>query len=98
MKIDFDVCLRGFKNEPIMVGDKNVTLKDVCVKALVGPADEKSISGDEKYIRFTLAQKISSGGVLDLKVEEVAKIKELIGKNFGVILVGASYNLLDKGI
>ena len=58
--------------------------------------DEKA-SGDEKYTAYTIARKIdeSTGGIVDLKSEEISKIKAAIGKYFSAQIVGPVWDLLE---
>ena len=71
-------------------------LRDVCVNALMMNIEEEKIDGTEKMKRYLLATKIQKANELDLKSEEVAKIKELVGKVYGVLIVGQAYEMLEK--
>jgi hypothetical protein len=72
-----------------------VTLRSICVDALLANyPDEQGLTGSKKMERFKLADRISSGGT-ELKAEELAELKALIAKGFGVLAVGRAYALLD---
>lgn len=97
MKINFDEILLDLQGQPIVQEpgtDKATTLGWMCVTALtmVIPS-EGDVSGKEKYERFLLACKCK--GEADLAVEEVVKIKDLIGKVSGPVVVGRAWNLLE---
>ncbi len=98
MKIDFSTTLLTVKGEPLTEGQgedkKEITLGDASIGALM--IIEKGIKGIEKYNRYKLSEKISSGKLVDLKVEEVAQIKKLIGEVWGPAVVGPAWDLLEK--
>ena len=52
------------------------------------------MSGDEKVKRWALAQKIY-GGNTEVQAEDVALLKKLIGKAYGVAIVGPAYEMLE---
>ena len=106
MKIDFNQILLDMECSPIKEGDKTVTLKRVATNALLTPFDdEKNLSGEEKVKRFNLASKIQAGdtdpyttnsAIVDLKTEEIAEIKKMIGKAYTVLVVGQAWQMLEK--
>ena len=96
MKINFDqliVDLDGKSIKERVVNekgekdpDREISLGQVCVNSLLMPTDAK-INGNEKVIRFKLAGKLHGGGEIDLKTEEIAKIKELIAVTYNTLVV-----------
>ena len=74
------------------------TFKFIATEALLAVLDdEKGLSGKEKYDRFNLTHKINKAeGAVDLSAEEIAKIKELIGKCFRTLVVGAAYDVIES--
>jgi len=104
MKIDFSTPICDFDGKPLplikegkVVEDKTVTLATVCVEALNATfPDERELDGKEKFDRFMLASKVYSGGEIDLKVEDLAMIKKLVGKAYGPLVVGRVYELIDE--
>jgi hypothetical protein len=97
MLIDLNQVLLDMNDEPIKDGDKNATLRKVAIEALVASyQDESTLSGEEKLKRFELAMKVKNTPTpIDLTVEEVGTIKKLIGKAFGVLVVGQVWNMLE---
>lgn len=76
---------------------KPMTLQDACIQALLGTyADEERLPGKDKVARFELSRRIYAATTVDLKSEEIAKIKELIGKAFTVLVVGQAWELLEQ--
>jgi hypothetical protein len=63
------------------------------VEALLRPTEDKD--GAAKYRLYTLAQKVSAGGSVELPVEDVAILKQKIGENFAPMVVGRAYDLLE---
>ena len=98
MKIDFTQVLKTLDGTEMKVpGDKVFTLAMATTEALLASyEDEKSLSGEEKASRYTLALAIhASVEPLDLKVEDVALIKKLVAKGYGPLIVGQAWMLLD---
>jgi hypothetical protein len=92
MKINFNQIIKTIKGEEI----KDLTLKSVSVEALLATFnDEQSLSGEEKAKRYLLATRIYANDELDLTVEEVAKIKQLVGKGYGPLIVGQAWEMLE---
>lgn len=106
MKIKLDKCLVDIEGEKMfkdsivdgkrVVSKNEFQLKDVCVNALMANVDEEKIDGNEKMKRYLLATKIQKANELDLKSEEIVKLKEQIGKVYGTMIVGQAYQMLEK--
>ena len=77
------------------------TLRKACTNVLVmREVDEKGrpkqLTGKEKVERYELAKKIHhSKGLVDLTVEEIALLKELVGRIYPPITVGQAFEILD---
>lgn len=98
MKIDFDVKFQTLDGKAITMNEKEATLKDVTIEALMGLLEEeKGISGEEKFKRYELAMKIKGGGIVDISVDDVSLIKRLIGKMFTPLVVGQAWEMLENG-
>ena len=93
MKINFNQPIKNIQGEEI----KDLTLKTVSVEALLATfSDEQSLSGEEKAKRYVLATRIyANPEELDLTIEEMAKIKQLIGKGYGPLIVGQAWGMLE---
>ena len=73
------------------------TLKDICMEVLMGMSPDEKVDGKEKYERFKLAMKIGEvKEQIDLKSDDVTKIKELIGKIYSPLIVGQCYDILEN--
>ena len=93
MKIKLNAELKTLQGETLKEGNDNITLKSVMVGALLIP--EENIAGTEKAKRYGLAVKIeTSTKEVELEVEDVALIKEVIGKFYTTLIVGQCYELL----
>jgi len=99
MKIDFDSVFKTMegKDIPKVEGkEEPFTLKDVCLSALMANFDdEKNLTGKDKIERYAIACKIRTGGECDLVVEDITLLKNLVGKLFGVLVVGQAYPMLE---
>jgi len=74
---------------------KPLTLKDICVSALLGNYDEK-IDGTEKVKRYMLATEIyKAKGNIDLSAEDISLLKKLIAIAFSTLVTGQAWEILD---
>ncbi len=103
MKIDFNTELKDLRGKPIPLTIDNVsvnaTLLEACVESLMCLFDnERTEEGKSKYERWKLAEKLmkSVSGVVDLSVEEIAKLKKRVGKRYSPLIVGPAYSILDN--
>lgn len=95
MKIDVSKPLKNLAGLHLKDVDGDMTLKVACVAALMGQYEGENLDGQEKFKRYELAKKIYAGGEVELSVEEIAKIKPLIAKGFGPVVVGPAYDILE---
>ena len=98
MQLNFNVQLVSFDG-PLVEAGKPITLKQMAVLALAAQLpDEHGIGGDEKFNRYQLADRISkSTEAIEVSAEEITKIKMLLGKGWGAMIVGPAYMLLEGG-
>lgn len=91
------LCEACNQKEALWAEQRSVTLRRVACSALnANYEDERNLDGEEKSLRGALAERIAlSNGSLDLSIEEIAKIKKLIGKGFSPLIVNQSYKVLE---
>ena len=103
MEINFNQVLydiRGNTIKEVVEGGsekEDLTLKSISVGALL--QFDQSCDGKEKFNRYELAKRIQGVdevGVLDLAVDEVAKVKKLVGKIYAPVVVGQAWAAFDK--
>lgn len=81
---------------------KPVTMGEIAVQALLAThVDDngraENPSGEEKMRRYMLAMKIEGATLpVDIKAEDVAKLKELVGKAFNPLVVGQFYENVER--
>lgn len=92
--IDFGTIITDLKGEPMKDGDITITLGYIATSALTNIPTGENPSGKEKFDRFLLATKCD--GQVELKAEEIALIKDMIGKLCPPLIVGRSWQLLDR--
>jgi len=68
-------------------------LKDVCISALLAP-DQKE-TDKEKYSDYELFQKIRDVKEVDLKTNEIVRIKKKIGLIYPALVLGQAWDLLE---
>jgi hypothetical protein len=101
MKINVDQEILDLDEKPIIKSiDKdgkqiNLKLQDVICGALIH-FEQNDQDGSEKVLRFEIALKVKAFSEVDLKSEEIAKIKSLIGKIYAPVVVGRAHKMLEK--
>jgi hypothetical protein len=102
--INFDQPLTAIDGKPIMQNPQDpksaaVTLGDVAVNALeTQTQDDAKMTGLDKFKLDALAHKIYKNKAADLTPDEVASIKDRIGKIYPQLFVGAAWRLLDPSL
>ena len=81
---------------PVAV-DRDLTLRDVSLNALLTVVQNENLPGVEKLKRYHLAEQIyKSKAPIDLSVEQLGQLKELISKVYVSPLVcGQAWEMLD---
>lgn len=111
MKINFSAPILNFDGEAVMETDekgkplegKPLTLSTISVNALVMPlpdgrGQQEHLDGAAKVRHACLAETIfKSTAPIDLKVEDIALIKERIGRGYGPLVVMRCWALLESG-
>lgn len=110
-KIDFTQPLTAAGNIPLLIGGTDckagqvpgkdcsqvpMTLGDAAVTALESPLTDDGTDGKKKFERDALARKVYNNAAAELSPEDVALIKERIGKFWNAPQVGAAWPLLDS--
>jgi hypothetical protein len=99
--IDFTKLLIGMDGNPVTFADAKglptpMTLGDAAVGALeVILEEDRQATGAAKFKLDELARKIYKKKDAVLLVEEVATIKERIGKYYGPMVIGPAWRILD---
>lgn len=103
---DFSKQLMDADNKPICIGvpqesqecpdAQRATLGRVVRAALyAGFPDEQNLSLDEKLKRGDLAMTITGATDINLKAEDIALMKKVVGKAYGPLIVWAVVRELD---
>ena len=96
MKYKLNIPLRELDGNVVVDPNKKIiTVASQCVLAL---CVNEEIDGMEKMKRGELAEKIfKAKDELDLTIEEVALVKQLVGKYLSTVAVMQIWRLLEKG-
>jgi hypothetical protein len=96
MKINFDAFLIHLDGKPLTDKNGDVNLKTVAVESLMVVIEsDRTTKGEVKFMRYKLAEKVNSGGEVELTPEEAAMLKQRIGDVFGTAVVGPAFKLLN---
>jgi hypothetical protein len=98
MLINFKQFLKNsLTNEDIYLTEEKkeiATLSDVCVTALLTKIENENLDGGKKFEYWELAKKINKAEA-ELKAEEIAIIKERLGRVYPQVIVGCVYDTLN---
>ncbi len=98
MKIDFTQVLKDLDGNAIKGLDCDITLGFICVDALLAPLKgetERPNAGDA-IRRYEFAKAIHKGEEIDLKVEDIALLKDRILKTRTTLIYGLTSDMLEK--
>lgn len=105
LNIDLDQIIKGLDGKSIMepinqldpgAGGKEIKLRDVLVRSALFIEQNKAPTGEEKFKGFMLAQKIhDDDGTEEYTIEEMAHLKEQVGKMWMSLTVGVVWNILE---
>ena len=96
MTLDVTQVLVGLDGEAMLDGDKAVTLRPICVNALMATMEtDKGMSGEDKVKVWVLAGKIQKEDRPVLVAEDVTLLKKRIGSAYGPAIVGPAFLLLN---
>lgn len=96
MKINFDQQLKNMDGS-VAKDEKGeaITVSFIAVNALMSQIPDEKIDGNEKLKRYELASVVHKGGVIDVTVEDITKMKNLIGKVYPTLVVGQIFKILE---
>lgn len=101
MRINFSAPIANLDGSPVMEGDRPMTLGNLAINALVatlqGPDGQpEHLDGIGKVRNALLAETIfKASEPLDLKAEDIALLKERIGRAYSPLAVMRAWALLD---
>lgn len=95
---NFNVPFTSVDGIAFVKEDKSpIFLKDVIADVLCGNyQDEQSLSGIDKFMRGKLALKVKAEDQNNFEIEELAMIKDIIGKRASVPVVYQTFNILEE--
>ncbi len=72
-------------------------LRDAIIQALLSwDPNDRSVTGDDKDKQFKLYRKVlDNPDEVDFTSEEIVRLKELIGKGYGPLIVGQTWEMLE---
>lgn len=99
MKLPLDEKIRDFENNEMPFKGGILTLRRAITDSLSASfQDERALSSDEKVKRYKIAKKVHHAKTgTEFTVEQVAVMKELVGKNFSPLVVGTCFELIEGG-
>lgn len=96
VQLEKEIVLLSGKKIPDADG-KNMTVKDAIITALTAAESDQKVTGEQKFQRYNMAQKISvmkKEG--ELTAEEITEIKKRIGEVYAMPeVIGFVFNTLE---
>lgn len=94
MQVDMTQPIRDLLGKPALREGKPFLLRDACQESLLIPK-EQDLPAKDKLSRFALALKLNED-LVNLTMEEIVKLKEMIGVMQGPLVYGRVCELLDE--
>jgi hypothetical protein len=100
MKINFNQSIKQLgKDEPLLKPNSKEAfcLKDAAIDSLLAPTPPgERQSGEEKAKHYLMAMRIYTNPEdVDFTVEEISKIKQVIGNGYAPLVVGQAWEMLE---
>lgn len=96
---NFDTPFLDFEGNPVVEDGKEVLLRSLVINAIQQSSDTNSSSGEEKYARFKLIEKIMNvlgGEGTEVSAEDIVTIKKCVGSStYTPLAVGRIFDLLE---
>ena len=92
MTRDLDTPILTLDGQPIAEGDRPLTVGDCAVNALLMSSEG---DGAAKLACFRMAERLRSGGEVDLSAEDLAAIKAAVGGQVPAVIVGPVFEWAD---
>lgn len=97
MRLNIEQNMMDEKNNNIIDGDTNFTLRMVMSKALLTSYVGDKSTPEEKYNRYTIFKKIEEApdNIVELSSDEIVVIKKLVGLSYPPLIVGQAWDMLE---
>ena len=95
MKLDLSKPVLDINNNEIKDGEGALTFAAIFRSILVNDKDDENKSPEDKFKDFKLALKIEPAEV-DLTLEELTRVKTLVGKLPSTLIVGRVYEFIEN--
>lgn len=98
MKLKIDEAIKTLDGKPIKEGKDVITVKDILMQACTANLQtDAQMEGTKKFELYQLAMKVNASKKdIDLTIEEIATLKDRVGKGFNVLVVGQVWSALEK--
>lgn len=101
MRINPDQIIMGYDDKPVEVpagkdSTKEMTLRSVIIFALNSIDRSKPLTAEKKNQAFQICVRMRPGKPLDLKVEDLAFIKERVGIFYNALVYGRVGEVFDS--
>lgn len=96
-KDKFGQVIKDKEGKPIIEKEsEEITVKTLIYNCLLmNSQDDMNESGELKYKRFKLAEKVSKEEPQDYSLDELKAIQDRVGKHASAAEIGCAYDLLD---
>ena len=89
MNMDMSHALLSIEGEVLVDARGPVTVRRVCVNALLGSFEgDSKLSGEEKYDRYALACEVQQATTMAFTPEQVVLLKRLIPMGYPIVIAG----------
>lgn len=99
---NLNAVINDLDGKPVMNGSSALTFRAAMVAALSfeKPAEQggrSEVGGEDRFKRWSIANKIQNAAdTVELKAEELALVKDQVGKAFLMVVVGPVWTLIEQ--
>lgn len=93
MKIDFSQVMTDFEGQPVLQGDRQLTLGHVAATALNATGDPRA-PAEDALERGMLAFKVYGQGEIEISPEEVTRIRKVLPVAWAPMIVAQAHEML----
>ena|SRR6185436_12502090 len=95
MRINTTQVLKNYEGKEILEDDKPITLRDVFSIGLNSQLPDEKMTADQKAKIFQITTKLYTNNEVDLTVDQLALIKEQVGKVYNPLVYGRVCEIID---
>ena len=96
MKVNFNVSIKDFRGQDVILNDKPVMLADKVAQLLFNYGNMSQVPADDKWRAYKLCNRLMESGELELTTEEGAFVLNICGQALTAGVYGRVRDLIEE--